>query len=214
MGQFNSALGLPMHLGEVDTARKYYCPYLIGAKQRVDSSSNSCSYFFTDNHLVMKKAVFSVLVFLLFFQCESGKEAPVQQAPPSTLELEQLIIDYYDIMSDRDWAAYAEYFTEKAVLTTVWQAPQDSVPTMNLNTISDFLAHTAEGPDSQPIFEEKPTEIEISRRGEDLAAAWVRYDAKFGTEAQLMTWSGYDLFSFIKYGGEWKIASLTYASVE
>lgn len=155
------------------------------------------------------------LILLLLFQCTAEDKAPAASATPSAdAELEQLVRDYYQTMSDRDWEAYADFFTERAILTTVWQGPQDSLPSININSISEFLAKTGEGPDSQPIFEETPNHIEISRRGQDLASAWVHYDASFGTEEQLMNWSGYDLFSFIRYQGEWKITALTFASEE
>ncbi len=161
----------------------------------------------------MKNALFTILVALLFTQC-GVEEQVTPPADPIATELEQLIRDYYQMMSDRDWQAYAEYFTDRAVLTTVWQAHPDSLATININTISEFVAKTKDGPDSQPIFEETPNTIEISRRGEGLASAWAHYDAKFGTEEELMTWSGYDLFSFIQHNGKWKIASLTFASEE
>ena len=48
----------------------------------------------------------------------------------------------------------------------------------------------------------------------NLANAWVKYEAKFGTKDQLMEWKGIDLFSFIKYNEEWKIVSIVYESEE
>lgn len=162
----------------------------------------------------MLKNILLLFITLSFLQCAVKEDASDPPADPITTELEQLIREYYQVMSDRDWSAYAGYFTDRAVLTTVWQVHPDSLATINVNTISEFVAKTKDGPDSQPIFEEIPNTIEVSRRGAGLASAWAHYDAKFGTEEELMTWSGYDLFSFIQYNGKWKIASLTFASEE
>lgn len=68
---------------------------------------------------------------------------------------------------------------------------------------------TKDGPDSQPIFEEKMTGSEIDVRGQ-LASAWIRYKAKFGSESHLMEWSGTDLFTLIKDNNSWKIVSMAY----
>jgi hypothetical protein len=72
---------------------------------------------------------------------------------------------------------------------------------------------TPEGPDSQPIFEEQPLKIEVVRSG-DLASVWVHYQAKFGTKNDLMEWTGYDLFSLIRFNKKWYISSLTYYADE
>jgi len=126
-------------------------------------------------------------------------------------QLEKIIYRYYQTMSDRDWQAYREFFWPDATLTTIWQAPGDQQPEVHVSTIDDFIAGTAEGPDSQPIFEETPITIEIDIRG-NLAIAWVSYEAKFGSEEQLMEWSGTDVFTWMLHGEEWRIVSLAYSS--
>ena len=127
--------------------------------------------------------------------------------------LNAFITQYYSVMSNRDWKAYKAFFTEKAILTTIWQGPNDAKPTLFFNSITEFLAQTKNGPDSQPIFEEKPLEIDIDVK-HNLASVWVKYTAKFGTENNLMQWKGYDVFSLIKFNDKWYITSLTYASDE
>ena len=154
-----------------------------------------------------------LVVTALSWQCRtpaSQEEHPEQAQNP---ELITLIHDYYVTMSARDWAAYRAFFVEKASLTTVWQMESDTAPQIMTNTIGEFLAQTKAGPDSQPIFEEKPLSVKVDLTG-NLATAWVKYEAKFGSEGNLMEWKGYDLFSFIRHEGKWKIASLVYESIE
>jgi glutathionylspermidine synthase len=114
-------------------------------------------------------------------------------------------------MSQRDWNAYKAFFADKAILTTIWQEPNDLEPKVLTNSITEFLAQTENGPDSQPIFGERPIKINITREG-NLANAWVYYEAKFGTEDNLLQWKGYDLFSLLKFNGKWHIISITYLS--
>ena len=114
-------------------------------------------------------------------------------------------------MSSRDWESYKSFFIEEATLTTIWQTENDSIPGIYSVTIDEFLAQTADGPDSQPIFEEKMLEAETTVR-DGLAQSWVKYEAKFGSEDNLMTWEETDLFSWIKFNDEWKIVSLAYVS--
>ncbi|NNE26169.1 MAG: nuclear transport factor 2 family protein [Saprospiraceae bacterium] len=141
----------------------------------------------------------------------SGSEVVIPSV--DTSELTRLIDSYYKTMSARNWKAYKAYFTNDAVLTTVWQASPESEPILYTNTIDGFLSQTKDGPDSQPIFEETPISTEVEIRG-NLARAWVKYEAKFGTEDSLMKWKGYDLFSFIRHKDQWLIAALTYISIE
>ena len=110
-------------------------------------------------------------------------------------------------------ARIQNFFIDKATLTTVWQTDSASKPDIFTSTITEYLNQTKDGPDSQPVFEEKMVESKIEIK-QNLASTWVKYDAKFGTEQNLMKWSGYDLFSIIKHEGEWKIASIVYTSVE
>ena len=114
-------------------------------------------------------------------------------------------------MSQRNWNAYKAFFADKATLTTIWQEPNDLKPKLLTNSITEFLAQTENGPDSQPIFEEKPIKIDIKRK-KNLANAWVYYEAKFGTKDNLIEWKGYDLISLLKFDNKWYITSITYVS--
>lgn len=129
----------------------------------------------------------------------------------ATKELETFITDYYSVMSNRNWDSYREFFTDKAILTTIWQDSMESPARIFTSSITEFIAQTHNGPDSQPIFEEKPIEITTEIKG-SLASAWVFYKAKFGTKEELIEWQGYDLFSLIKYNDKWFITSLTYGA--
>jgi len=126
--------------------------------------------------------------------------------------VKRLLEEYYLTMSDRDWSKYEKFFSDDAILTTIWQIDSTGQPVIFTNTITDFLAQTEEGPDSQPIFEERLVESTVEVRG-NLAVSWVRYEAKFGTEEDLMHWEGVDLISLIKHSGEWKIVSIVFESV-
>lgn len=126
-------------------------------------------------------------------------------------KLVQILQNYYQTMSDRNWEKYQEFFWKDATLCTIWSSDGEKEAEVDVFTIQEFLNKTAEGPDSQPIFEEKMENYEITIQG-NLATAWVKYSAKFGTENSLMEWSGIDLFSLVQYNNEWKIVNLSYAS--
>jgi hypothetical protein len=147
-----------------------------------------------------------IVGYLICCSCTSERNVDSE-----TAQLQQLLVDYYQTMSDRDWKRYQTFFSKEATLTTVWQSESDSIPQLFSVTISEFIAQTPQGPDSQPIFEEKMVDSEISIRN-NLAQAWVKYEARFGTSDHLMEWKGIDLFSFIKFENEWKIVSLAYES--
>lgn len=125
--------------------------------------------------------------------------------------IEKFLQDYYQTMSDRNWEEYKEFFWEEATLCTIWSPDGTSESEVDIFTIQDFLDKTEEGPDSQPIFEEKMEQCDVVVKG-NLATAWVRYTAKFGTQENLMEWSGTDLFSFMQFKNRWKIVNLSYAA--
>ena len=134
------------------------------------------------------------------------------QPSPSTTDeqaVEELLATYYKDFSDRDWPKFRSHFWPGATLTTAWQQPGDSVVRVDVTTVDDFIAEAPNGPDSQPIFEERMLSWEI-RTNKNLAEAWVDYHAKFGTEEKLSEWDGKDLFTFIRHDGEWRIVSLVF----
>ena len=140
----------------------------------------------------------------------------VEQPPAETTShsaqdsLQDFLNRYYETMSSRNWSAYRDFFWGNATLTTVWQTPESEKPAVMVTTIGDFIRQTPQGPDSQPIFEELMTgKPEIKRSG-NLATAWSTYKAKFGTEDDLMRWTGTDVFTLMRHEGQWKIVSLVY----
>jgi hypothetical protein len=154
-------------------------------------------------------SIIACLILTIFLiSCDSDKP-PTQE----NTEINAFLENYYRTFSQRDWEAYKDFFIDEAILTTIWQSEEDSVPVIFTNTISQFIEQTGAGPDSQPIFEERMVSSEIKVQN-GLASAWVAYKAKFGSEENLMEWSGLDLFSLIKHENRWYIASLTYVSDE
>ena len=147
-----------------------------------------------------------LISFVILSSCVKTKQNDVA-------DIEVFLEDYYRIMSDRDWVKYKTFFIDNASLTTIWQTESDSVPGIFSVSIDEFIDQTPQGPDSQPIFEERMISHEISAKG-NLAQAWVKYEAKFGTDENLMRWKGYDQFSLIRFKGEWRIVSIVYESIE
>lgn len=144
-----------------------------------------------------------------FMACYSQNQSTNEKV--SSDQIKRLLDDYYHTMSDRDWKSYKMFFTSEAILTTIWQQEGDTIPSILTNSISEFIAQTKDGPDSQPIFEEKMLSAKIDVRS-NLAQAWVNYEAKFGSKDSLFEWKGIDLFSFIRYDNEWKIVSIVFES--
>ena len=122
-----------------------------------------------------------------------------------------LVQQYYRELSARRWPAYAGFFWPRATLTTVWRPPGDSAPRVVVTPIESFLATTAAGPDSKPVFEERLLTSPDVRVTGDLAQVWARYEARFGDSIAVPAWRGTDAFTWIRHQGTWRIASLTYA---
>jgi len=157
------------------------------------------------------KRYYYLTLFCSIFFMACNSEHPQKTVHSSNPEIEEILENYYSTMSARDWPAYKKFFSSDAALTTVWLKEPDTIPKIISTSIDDFIAQTKDGPDSQPIFEEKMLSSEITQK-KNLANAWVRYEAKFGTADNLMEWKGHDLFSFIKYDHEWKIVSIVFES--
>ncbi len=136
---------------------------------------------------------------------------PVRAQDQEGKEIEDMLHAYYTTMSERDWEAYRAYFIDSAILVTIWQPAGQDEETLFHSTIDAFIRKTPQGPDSQPVFEEKMTRSQIEVHGR-LAVAWADYEAKFGTQENLTEWVGKDLFTLIKIQNTWKIVSLTYMS--
>jgi hypothetical protein len=152
------------------------------------------------------------ILIAFFFLCQiscSDRSGSGQDFDSSEREVHQFLEIYYQTFSNRDWLEFRELFVDNAILTTVWQEDSASSPAIHTNTISEFLAQTKEGPDSQPVFEERMVSAKISVK-QNLAQAWVEYDAKFGSKESIQEWSGYDLISLIRFDGQWKIVSIVF----
>lgn len=149
--------------------------------------------------------------YLLFYSSMLLGQPEEIVRSPAEQELYLILEEYYETMSDRDWIAYRDFFVAGGTLTTVWKAESEAKPAIHTYSIDQFLAQTKDGPDSQPIFEEKMTSADMKIQG-NLASVFVRYKAKFGTSENLMEWEGFDHFSMIRFEGKWKIVSITYES--
>jgi len=128
---------------------------------------------------------------------------------PEGAVVENKLKEYYADMSNRDWKKYRQHFWDGATIATTWQQPGDSVAAVDVTTIDDFINQTPQGPDSQPVFEEKMKNSRIHVEG-NIAEAWVEYDAKFGKRDSLAEWTGTDVFTFLRHNGQWKIVSLVF----
>ena len=133
-------------------------------------------------------------------------------APGDTLREVVLaeIGDYYDDLSARDWPAYEAHFWPGATITTVWQPPGQTRPSILIQTIHEIVRRAAQGPGSKPVFEERMRNAEVRVEGK-LAQVWARYDARFGDSNAVREWQGTDAFTLLEHDGRWRIAALVFA---
>ena len=141
-----------------------------------------------------------------------GRRMPGSQRTPAHNEVHAAIVDYYATLSARDWEALPDHFWPGATLTTLWAEGGAGEPEVFTVTVDEFVARAPEGPGSQPIFEERPIGAEVRVSG-PLAQVWALYEARFGTEDDLMTWRGVDAFTLLLHDGEWRIASIGFAEL-
>src|SRR5687768_8594773 len=102
-----------------------------------------------------------LLTSLFLGGCTQMKE----NAHPDESVVNEKLQTYYADMSARDWKKYKTHFWNNATITTAWKQPGDSIATVDVTTIDDFIRETPNGPDSQPIFEEKMLRSEIHING-------------------------------------------------
>jgi hypothetical protein len=161
------------------------------------------------------RPLLTMTVMVLVISCteKSGESSSTISVFDTTegAAIDSRLKQYYKDMTARDWQKYRSHFWDNGTITTVWKHPNDSLAKVDVTTIDDFIKETPNGPDSQPIFEETMKDSKIEVQG-NLAQAWVEYDAKFGTEQNLATWSGTDVFTLLRHEGEWKIVSLVFES--
>lgn len=118
---------------------------------------------------------------------------------------------YYDALSDRDWERFAEHFWPGATIVTIWTPVGESAERVYPSTVSQFVDRAPEGPGSREIFEERMLSSRVSLEG-NLATVFARYRARFGDPGDVMEWEGTDLFSLMRFRGEWRIVSLSFAA--
>jgi hypothetical protein len=134
--------------------------------------------------------------------------------PDSTRkEILSSLRQYYADMSARKWKLYASHFWRGATLTTVWQPSGEKAPRVVVTTLDQFLAQTAQGPDSKPVFEERMLDADV-RAQSNLAHVWCKYLMRFGNPGQVGEWKGIDAFTLIKFDGVWRIVSLSYLQID
>jgi hypothetical protein len=150
----------------------------------------------------------SSLALVLLLGCSIRRAEPPGNNPEEDL-LRASVAACYREMSARDWPAYRARFWPQATLTTVWQPPGEPRPRVVVTTIESFLAHTAQGPDSKRIFEERLLGQEVRVTG-NLAQVWARYEARFGDPGNVAVWRGIDAFTWMKHDGTWRITGLAY----
>lgn len=166
----------------------------------------------------------SVLVLLATLSACAPRQRSISDAaqPPSKYlaagdpvreEIMKELTEYYDHMSARNWKAYASHFWPGATITTVWQAAGEPAPKVLITSIQDFIAQTPQGPNSQPVFEERMVDADVRASG-NLAQVWANYKARFGGLGKVDEWTGIDAFTLMKHEGHWKIAGLTFAATE
>jgi Putative lumazine-binding len=137
------------------------------------------------------------------------RRAPPPPGNPEEEAVRSAVQGYYRDLSARDWPAFRAHFWPGATLTTVWRPPGESGRRVVITSIEDFLAHTREGPDSKPVFEERLLSQDV-RVTAGLAQVWARYETRFGDPASVVTWRGVDAFTWLKYRDRWGIVSVTY----
>lgn len=150
-----------------------------------------------------------VWTFVVFSCGEGARQGEESPRSGEQVVLEEKLAAYYADMTARDWRKYRTHFWDSATLTTAWQSSGDSAARVHVITIDEFIRLTPQGPDSQPVFAERMKSASIQVKN-NLATAWVEYDAEFGKPDSLARWSGTDLFTFMKHAGEWKIVSLVF----
>lgn len=167
----------------------------------------------------MKVPVVSVFVAaVLFSSCWPGNDPTDASAPEadpshatdaSSAAVIEFLTGYYDALSDRDWVRFADRFYDGAHIAFVMPDSTGRVDGVTFQGVPDFVALAPLGPGSREIFEERMTGHTIHVSG-DLAAAWVRYEARFGDPGDVLEWTGTDAITMIRIDDRWRITSLTY----
>ena len=158
-------------------------------------------------------------IALLSLLAHSTSLGQLPQLHESTVpdSVRQMVIDfvesYYDALSDRDWERFAEHFWPGATIVTIWQPVGEASERVFPSTVAQFVERAPEGPGSREIFEERMLSARVSVE-KNLATVFTRYRARFGDPGDIMEWEGTDQFALMKFGGKWRIVSLSFAADE
>jgi hypothetical protein len=172
---------------------------------------------FPSQAVAMNRAFLPLIFSGLLVGCGSGSEEdPVPDTPPDggvESEVSDVLNEYYDALSARDWGRFEDFFWPGATLTTVWTPPGETDPRVVFTGVPEFVAQAPEGPGSREIFEERLLSAEVTVES-GLAQAWVRYHARFGDPGDLLEWEGVDAFTLMRHHGRWRITALAYVPDE
>jgi len=163
-----------------------------------------------------KRWMLPVIFITILSACEYPPKAGIEPANFDSLtdrakdSVYIFLKQYYQVMSDRQWDQFKNFFWDYATITTAWQPPGDTIPKVTVVTIDQFIGQTKQGPDSKPVFEEKMTNTPDIRITRNIATVWAEYHAKLGTREVLTEWDGTDVFTLMRHEGQWKIVSLVY----
>jgi len=149
---------------------------------------------------------------LMAAACTVGSSGPPDRGSGVEVAVREELERYYNDFSARDWTRFSDHFWPGATITTVWQPPGATAPTVDAQTVDSFVAKAPLGPGSKPIFEERMTGAEI-RAHRNLAQAWARYAARFGDSAGVAEWQGIDAFTLMNHDGRWRIVSLAFTDL-
>ena len=153
------------------------------------------------------------VVAMVAWAAAACETSDLREDPDASGQILEAVQQYYADFSARDWDAFRSHFWPGATLTTVWQPPGADEPRVVVTGIDTFVARAPEGPGSREVFEERMLSADVRRYG-NLAQVWARYEARFGDPGEIMEWRGYDAFTLMRHGGQWKIVSLSYTNEE
>ncbi len=139
--------------------------------------------------------------------------APASGAPvtplPDEAQVGELLARYYKDFATGEWTRMRQHFWPDATLVTIRSPGLGAPPAVVVMSIGDYIARHANGGGRGSTLR-----IELdSRRIENvgsIASAITHYRAIDTSGQEAQSWSGADLFSFVRHEGQWRIASLVF----
>lgn len=149
-------------------------------------------------------------------EVETEVEA-VEVAPPDSeearIQVGELLDGFYAAYNAREWKRARALFWDGATITDVRVLSDRPTPAVRVASVAEFFEELARTPESGPHgFEgrlEGPPQV---RAASNVAQAWCRYQARFGSPQESMSWRRVDAFTFVLHEGAWKIAALAQSS--